>query len=145
VQPAADPSTRPPAQVVTTTVEAPPTTRPVAPAEPVNRGTDGSSCYADAISGGLVLQNQNAGGPVFTSTACRSIHLKLTQATYRTYARSCLETPDGGTTGCSGWVYLSYPDTWDTLSTNVPDGPIAPAVEERSISELADPRDRSCR
>jgi hypothetical protein len=60
---------------------------------------------------------------MYTTPACLSIHLKLTEATYRTYARSCLETPDGQTTtGCSGWVFLSYPDTWDTLSINVPDG-----------------------
>jgi len=107
-----------------------PTSRPSAPppaappAAPVR--VDGSSCFATAIRGGLVLgsdEQRNAGGPNYTSAACRDIHIKLTSATYPTYARSCLETPDGSQiTECSGWVRLSYPDTWDTLSEGVPAG-----------------------
>jgi hypothetical protein len=90
---------------------------------PVNLGSDGASCFSAAGPGSLVLNTQNAGGPMFTSTACRSIHLKLTGATYVTYARSCLQNASGSAvTSCSGWVRLSYPDTWDTLSQDVPDG-----------------------
>lgn len=93
----------------------------VAPSRP-----DGSACFATAISGGLVLGSNRqhiAGGPNFTSSACNAIHIKLTSALYRTYARSCLETSSGSTiTTCSGWILLSYPNTWDTLSTAVPGG-----------------------
>jgi hypothetical protein len=98
---------------------------PPAPKPPVNH-SDGTACYATAIPGGLVLgdnQQHNAGGPNFTSSACGAIHIKLTSAVYRTHARSCLETASGSAiTSCSSWILLSYPDTWDTLSRNVPSG-----------------------
>jgi hypothetical protein len=95
-------------------------------AKPPAKKSDGSACFATAVRGGLTLgdnQQRNAGGPNFTSSACNAIHVKLTSATYRTYARSCLETASGSAiTSCSSWKLLSYPDTWDTLSTNVPAG-----------------------
>jgi hypothetical protein len=86
---------------------------------------DGSACFATAVSGGFDLEQDTviAGGPNYTSAACRDIHIKLTSATYRTYARSCTETADGGSiVGCSSWILLSYPDTWDTMSTGVAAG-----------------------
>lgn len=82
-----------------------------------------TACYRTAVSGSLELQagGATAGGPNFTSSACTGIHIMLTGATYQTWARSCLETPDGSRiTSCSDWVYLSYPDTWDALSQSVP-------------------------
>ncbi len=102
-----------------------PATSPAA-AAPARPRTDGEACFATAVDGGLVLganRQHNAGGPNFTTDACGSIHIKLYSAVYRTYARSCLETASGSSiTSCSGWILLSYPDTWDTLSRNVPGG-----------------------
>ncbi len=88
---------------------------------------DGQACFATARNDGRLTldadQAVTAGGPNYVSAPCRAIHLKLTSATYRTYARSCLETASGAATiSCSRWVLLSYPDTWDTLSTSVQAG-----------------------
>ncbi|MET0496615.1 MAG: protein kinase [Actinoplanes sp.] len=109
-----------------TTPKAAPKSKPKTVQTPTPRRTaDGSSCFSTAIKGGFELENgvHVAGGPNYTSSKCRDIHIKLTSAITWTYARSCLETADGGRiTKCSGWVYLSYPNTWDTLSTNVPAG-----------------------
>jgi hypothetical protein len=95
-------------------------------AAPADKPVAQRSCFSTAISGGLTLgadQQHNAGGPNFTSSACTVIGIKLTGATYRTYARACLEAPDGSSiTRCGGWLLLSYPDTWDTLMTGVPAG-----------------------
>jgi serine/threonine protein kinase len=96
------------------------------PAAPADKPVAQRSCVSTAISGGLTLgaeQQHNAGGPNFTSSACTVIEIKLTGATYRTYARACLEVPDGSSiTRCGGWLLLSYPNTWDTLMTGVPAG-----------------------
>jgi hypothetical protein len=81
-----------------------------------------SACLRTAIAGGFELRTGTpvAGGPNYTSPVCGRIHIKLTGALYRTYARACLETPDGQTiTACSDWILLSYPDTWDTFSVPV--------------------------
>lgn len=89
------------------------------------KAPDGSACFGTAVTGGFDLAGDTviAGGPNYTTAKCRDIHIKLTSATYRTYARSCTETSDGGSiVGCSGWILLSYPDTWDTMSTGVADG-----------------------
>jgi hypothetical protein len=87
---------------------------------------DGAACFATDIHGGFTLPDDRqviAGGPNFTSSACNNIHIKLTSAKYSTYSRSCLETADGSNiTSCSSWIKLSFPDTWDTLSRNVPGG-----------------------
>jgi hypothetical protein len=100
-----------------------PKATPTAAAKPA---TDGSACFGTAISGGFELQMgvTVAGGPNYAASGkCRNIHIKLTSALYRTYARSCLEEPDGSSiTKCSSWLLLSYPDTWDILSTSVPAG-----------------------
>lgn len=85
--------------------------------------TDGNACYATAIDGGFSVGANEvvAGGPNFTSAACRDIHIRLTSAPGRTYARSCTETPDGGTVlGCSAWMALPAGGAWVTLSTSVP-------------------------
>jgi serine/threonine-protein kinase len=93
--------------------------RSAAPAPIAPPAMDGNACYATAIAGGFNLpanQTPIAGGPNFTSSACQGIHLKLTTALYRTWARACLERADGSAiTSCGAWVFLSYPDTWDTL------------------------------
>jgi hypothetical protein len=114
-----DPSTSAP-------TEPPPAVPEPPPAVPEPPAADGSACFATAIHGGFDLgdnESHNAGGPNFTSSACNDIHVKLTSARYRTYARSCLEVADGSSiTSCSSWILLSYPDTWDTLSVDVPAG-----------------------
>ena len=102
-----------------------PSVVPVSPTTPHNSTSqDGNPCFSRAIPGVLVLPDGeavNIGGPMYESAYCSSIHIKLTSALYRTYARSCLETPDGQTiTNCSNWILLSYPNTYDTLSTGVP-------------------------
>lgn len=83
-------------------------------APPMNNG-----CEATAISGSLVVGagTVNAGGPNFTSGVCRDINIALTSATYRTYARACLEKSGG--LDCSGWIFLSYPDKWQVLRPDV--------------------------
>jgi hypothetical protein len=103
------------------------TTKPKAKPTPAAKpATDGSSCFGTAISGGFELKVgvTVAGGPNYAASGkCRDIHIKLTSAVYRTYARSCLEKADGSSiTKCSSWILLSYPDTWDTLSSSVPAG-----------------------
>ncbi|GAB7193596.1 hypothetical protein NUM3379_43060 [Kineococcus sp. NUM-3379] len=103
-----------------------PQPEPEVEAEPAQEVARPDACYDTAIPGRLELgsdQQVNAGGPNFTDGACDAIHLKLTSARYRTYARACLESADGSElTSCGEWVYLSYPDTWDTLMTGVPGG-----------------------
>jgi serine/threonine protein kinase len=105
-----------------------PTTRATPKATPKaapKAAADGSSCFATAVRGSFDLKNgvTVAGGPNYTSSSCRDIHIKLTTAITWTYARSCLETADGSRiTKCSGWVFLSYPESWDTLSRSVPGG-----------------------
>jgi hypothetical protein len=89
------------------------------------RRTEGDACFTTSIPGGLEVGAGfiNAGGPNFTSDLCTAIHIRLTSAEYRTYARSCLETPDGEKiTRCSDWVTLTGSKTWDTLSTGVAGG-----------------------
>jgi serine/threonine-protein kinase len=89
------------------------------------RGPDGSSCYATALAGHFDLTDGDtiAGGPNYTSASCHDLHIKLTSAIYRTYARACFESPDGtDITHCGKWILLSYPNTWDTLATSVPAG-----------------------
>jgi hypothetical protein len=86
------------------------------------RGPDGSGCYATALAGHFDLTDGDtiAGGPNYTSASCRDLHIKLTSAIYRTYARACFELPDGAAiTHCGKWILLSYPNTWDTLATSV--------------------------
>jgi serine/threonine protein kinase len=97
------------------------TSRAKAPA----RGPDGSTCYATALAGHFDLADGDtiAGGPNYTSASCNDLHIKLTSAIFRTYARACFESPDGSAiTHCSKWILLSYPNTWDTLATSVPAG-----------------------
>ncbi|MFI5894724.1 protein kinase [Actinoplanes sp. NPDC051513] len=104
----------------------PATTKPTSRASTAAvKAPDGSDCFDTAVSGSFDLEQDTmiAGGPNYTSAACHDIHIKLTSATYRTYARSCTETADGGSiVGCSTWILLSYADTWDTLSTGVAGG-----------------------
>jgi|SRR5882724_6319835 len=83
--------------------------------------TESSICYENTSALNLSLALDNATGPQFASSRCRNINIKLTSATYRTYARACLETMDGSqTVQCGNWVLLTF--RWDTLMTDVPDG-----------------------
>jgi hypothetical protein len=101
-------------------------TKPPTDAKKKTPAGDGAACYRTAVIGGFKLDKPMevvAGGPNYTSDACKDIHIMLTRATAPTYARSCLETKDGATiTACSDWVRLQYPDRWDTLSTSVAAG-----------------------
>ena len=84
--------------------------------------SDDEDCYATARRGSLELPagGSNAGGPNYTSAACRDLHITLTSVSHRTYAQACFESPNGDVTHCGREILLSYPDTWDTLATNVP-------------------------
>jgi hypothetical protein len=117
---ATDPVTR------ATAAAKPRATPKATPAQAVKPVKDGPSCFGTAIGGAFELQPgvTVAGGPNYAASGkCRDIHIKLTSALYRTYARSCLETANGSSiTKCSSWILLSYPDTWDTMSTSVPAG-----------------------
>jgi serine/threonine protein kinase len=122
------PSTHPAtSQVPTTAGPPPPNTTTPAPVPPPPPPPDDEACLRTATAGDLSFGSgkaaANALGPIFTSDACSDIHLKLTSATYRTYARACLEVPDGSSaTSCGDWVFLSYPDIWDTLYHHAPAG-----------------------
>jgi serine/threonine-protein kinase len=128
-----NPSTAPASSVKPITT--PPTTVPSKPKPKPTRTSsptktrapesDGAACYDTArLDGYLELRvgETNAGGPNYTSASCRDLHIKLTSAIYRTYARACFETANGSITHCGKWILLSYPDTWDTLATSVPAG-----------------------
>lgn len=130
---ASPPSASPPSAVIEPV--APPTRSPVGePAEPSVQPRPEAEppaparvhCVDTVVRGSFSLgpgQAPVAGGPNFTSDACTTISLKLTSATYVTWARACLETSDGGQlTRCGSWVRLSYPDTWDLLLSDVPAG-----------------------
>ncbi|MEU0558146.1 protein kinase [Dactylosporangium sp. NPDC006015] len=123
----------------TITVPSPPRPGP-ATGKPVS-SNDGDGCYATAVDGGFnVAANEVvARGPNFTSAACRDIHIRLTSAPARTYARSCTETPDGATvTGCSAWMALPGGGAWVTLSTAVPaDSRWQLQMQAESAGELA--------
>jgi uncharacterized protein DUF4062 len=110
----------PPPRPTSTTV--PPNTTLPPPIPPTT--VDGANCFATATHGDLELQAGKARvalGPIYTSSFCSNIHLKLTSATYRTYARACLETASGSSiTSCGDWVFLSYSNTWDTLYRGAP-------------------------
>jgi hypothetical protein len=78
-----------------------------------------NGCYATAVHGGLILgyNQENDGGPNFTSGVCNDINIKLTSADHPTFAQACLQTSSG--LNCPAqWTQLPL-GSWTVLRSSV--------------------------